>query len=89
MVKTKNVKKFKLLSVQILTNDVQVLILCLSYLITTPLKLVHSETAEAFIILLLQQRQERQEDDYCATPQPKWQCWKNRSVFESFDFFLI
>ena len=43
--------------------------------------------AEAFIILLLQQRQERQEDDYCATPQPKWQCWKNRSVFESFEFF--
>ena len=51
--------------------------------------LVHSAMAEAFIILLLQQRQERQEDDYCATPQPKWQCWKNRSVFESFDFFFI
>ena len=91
--KPKKVKKLalnpQLLTVQILTNDVQVLILCLSYLITTVLKLVHSATAEAFIILLLQQRQERQEDDYCATPQPKWQCWKNRSVFESFDFFLI
>ena len=47
MIQTQKVKKLalnsQLLTVQILTNDVQVLILCLSYLITTVKLLVTQE----------------------------------------------